>query len=106
MVSSSEATRPQRKCRENIMLHLATTRLAPPTHRPLRVYAFDPSRGRMLGNEMLMNVRYREVAPGPTDTSGALDQIAVIDYDASRKTYYYPVDLDDRFLLIPNGLTP
>jgi hypothetical protein len=72
----------------------------------LRVYAFDPSRGRMLGNEMQMNVRYREVAPGPTDTSGALDQVAVIDYDASRKKYYYPVDLDDRFILIPNGIAP
>jgi hypothetical protein len=72
----------------------------------LRVYAFDPSRGRLLGNEMQMNVRYREVAPGPTDTSGALDQIVVIDYDASRKRYYCPVDLDDRFILIPNGITP
>ena len=77
-----------------------------PARRPLRVYAFDPSRGRLLGNEMQMDVRYRELAPGPTDTSGALDQIVVIDYDASRQKYYCPVDLDQPFVLIPNGVTP
>ena len=81
-------------------------RLAPPTRRPLRVYAFDPSRGRLLGNEMQMDVRYRALAPGPTDTSGALDQIVVIDYDVSRQKYYRPVDLDQPFILIPNGVAP
>ena len=83
-----------------------TTRLTSPTRRPLRVYAFDPGRGRLLGNEMQMDVRYRSLAPGPTDTSGALDQIVVIDYDVSRQKYYRPVNLDDRFILIPNGVTP
>ena len=83
-----------------------TTRLASPTRRPLRVYAFDPSRGRLLGNEMQMNVRYRALSPGPTDTSGALDQIVIIDYDVARQKYYRPVNLDDRFILIPNGMSP
>ncbi len=55
-----------------------STRLAEPTYRPLRVYAFDPSRGRLLGNEMQINVRYRQLAPGPMDKSGAYDQIAIV----------------------------
>jgi hypothetical protein len=83
-----------------------STRLSPPSRRPLRVYAFDPSRGRLLGNEMQIDVRYRSLAPGPVDTSGAHDQIAVVDYDASRRTYYLPVDLDNPFVLIPNGIAP
>src|SRR5882672_4566559 len=83
-----------------------TARLAPPTRRPLRVYSFDPSRGRLLGNEMQMNVRYQALAPGPTDTSGALDQLVVIDYDVSPQKYYRPVDLDKPFTLIPNGVAP
>jgi hypothetical protein len=83
-----------------------STRLVAPMRRPLRVYAFDPSRGRLLGNEMLLDVRYRPLAPGPVDNSGAHDQIAVVDYDASRGVYYRPVDLDNPFVLIPNGISP
>jgi len=77
-----------------------------PKRRPLRVFAFDPSRGRMLGNQMQLDVRYRPLDPGPVDKSGAYDQIAVVDYDASRKKYYAPVNLDDPYILIPNGLAP
>src|SRR6266702_563022 len=77
-----------------------------PDRRPLRVFAFDPSRGRMLGNEMQLNVRYRPLAPGPVDKSGAYDQIAVVDYDATRKKYYRTVDLNDPYILISNGLAP
>src|SRR5215472_12664258 len=83
-----------------------STSLPTPPTRPLRVFAFDPSRGRLLGNEMQLDIRYRLLAPGPVDLSGARDQIAVIDYDATRKKYYQPVDLNDPLVLIPNGLTP
>jgi hypothetical protein len=83
-----------------------STRLPQPARRPLRVYAFDPSRGKLLGNEMRIDVRYRPLAPGPVDRSGAHDQIAVVDYDASAKTYYRPVDLNDPCILVPNGLSP
>lgn len=82
------------------------TRLSAPARRPLRVFAFDPSRGRLLGNEMQIDVRYRSLAPGPMDKSGAHDQIAVVDYDVSRNKYYRPVNLDDPFILIPNGIAP
>jgi hypothetical protein len=40
------------------------------------------------------------------DKSGAHDQIAVVDYDISRNKYYRPVDLDDPFILISNGIAP
>lgn len=59
----------------------------PPARRPLRVFAFDPSRGRLLGNEMKLNVRYRTLAPGPMDRFGPHDRIAVVDCDASRDKY-------------------
>jgi hypothetical protein len=74
--------------------------------RPLRVFAFDPSRGKRLGNEMQIDVRYRHLAPGPADLTNAHNQIAVVDYDASRKKYYLPVDLNDESILIWNGLAP
>lgn len=84
----------------------ASTRLQAPRRRPLRVFAFDPSHGKLLGNEMQVDIRYRNLAPGPLDRSGAHDQIAVVDYDISRKKYYLPVDLDDPFILISNGIAP
>jgi hypothetical protein len=83
-----------------------STKIRPPARRPLRVFAFDPSRGRLLGNEMQLEVRYRRLVPGPVDLSGAHDQLAVVDYDGTRKKYYEAVDLDNPFILIPNGLTP
>jgi hypothetical protein len=82
------------------------THLPIPARRPLRVYAFDPSRGKLLGNEMQIDVRYRSLAPGPVEKSPSYDQIAVVDYDGSRKKYYRPVNLDDPFILIPNGIAP
>src|SRR6185437_7669864 len=84
----------------------SSTKLRTPARRPLRVFAFDPSRGRLLGNEMQLDVRYRKLGPGPVDLSGAHDQIAVVDYDGTREKSYEPVDLDDPFVLIPNGLSP
>jgi hypothetical protein len=84
----------------------SSTKLGRPARRPLRVFAFDPSRGRLFGNEMQLDVRYRRLGPGPVDLSGAHDQIAVVDYDGSRGKYYEPADLDDPFVLIPNGLPP
>jgi hypothetical protein len=77
-----------------------------PGRRPLRVYAFDPSRGRRFGNEMQLNVRYRALKRGPVDATTAYNRVAVIDYDDSRKKYYRPVDLDEPGILISNGLPP
>jgi hypothetical protein len=73
----------------------------PPAARPLRVYAYDPSQGRRLGNCMQAQIRYEKLAPGPVGS-----RFAVVDYDGAQKTYYLPVDLDDPLVLIQGGLAP
>ena len=74
---------------------------APPSRRPLKVYAFDPSLGRMLGNHLTLNVRYEPLSPGPVG-----ERFAVIDYDGNTKRYYAPVDLDHAAILLNDGLEP
>src|SRR5260370_12036877 len=70
-------------------------------YRPLRVYAFAPSRGRSLGNHMTVNVRYEELERGP-----AGKKVAVIDYDPANGVFYQPVNLDDRDILLAGALHP
>jgi hypothetical protein len=73
-----------------------------PDERPLKVYAFDPSLGKFVGNYMTALVRYEKLDPGPVG-----ERFAVIDYDGTPPgTYYTPVDLDDPKLLITGGLAP
>jgi hypothetical protein len=72
-----------------------------PTERPLRVYAFDPSAGRLVGNYMTVSVRYEELKPGPVG-----QRFAVIDYDGTSKTFYQPVNLNDPRLMVGGGLAP
>ena len=78
-----------------------STELPPPVSRPLKAYAFDPSQGRFLGNEMTLNVKYEKLLPGPIGK-----RVAVIDYDGANKVFYKPVDLDDPGVLIRGGLDP
>lgn len=77
-----------------------------PVTRPLKAYAFDPSAGKLLGNEMSMEVRYQDLDPGPVVRAWDGDAIAVVDYDGANDTYYTPVDLDDKRILIRGGLDP
>ena len=72
-----------------------------PSVRPLNVYAFDPSVGRLVGNYMLASVRYEELKPGPLG-----ERFAVIDYDGTNNTFYKPIDLNDPRLLVGGGLAP
>lgn len=72
-----------------------------PPVRPLKVYAFDPSQGRTLGNHMTVDVAYENLKPGPVGK-----HIEVVDYDAANKCYYEAVDLDQPFVLIQGGLEP
>ncbi len=76
-------------------------RQKPPAVRPLKAYAFDPTQGRTLGNYMTVNVKYEKLQPGP-----AGKYLAVIDYDATNKCYYRPIDLDDPAIMIGGGLDP
>jgi len=82
-------------------------RIEKPVKRPLKAYAFDPSAGRLLGNEMSMAVRFQELDPGPVVRDRrAPNAIAIVDYDGANKRYYKPVDLDDRSILLCGGLSP
>src|SRR5262249_19395793 len=72
-----------------------------PLLRPLRTYAFDPSRGHNLGNHIVIRVPYEPLQAGPI---GA--RVAVIDYDVSNKCYYQAVDLDEPAILLGSGLEP
>ena len=81
--------------------------LDPPLVRPLKAYAFDPSAGSLLGNEMSVPVRYQELEPGPVVKDGrARDTIAVLDYDGAAQKWYRPVDLDHAHVLIRGGIDP
>jgi hypothetical protein len=81
--------------------HAPSIAIKPPEVRPLKAYAFDPSQGRYLGNEMTLYVKYEKLLPGPIGR-----RIAVIDYDGANQVFYKPVDLDDPGLLIRGGLDP
>jgi hypothetical protein len=78
-----------------------------PLTRTLKAFAFDPSQGRLLGNQMPMAIRYEVLDPGPVVHDHMVDDgIAVVDYDATNDTYYQPVDLDDPRVLMRGGLDP
>ena len=79
----------------------ATREITTPVVRPLKVYAFDPSAGRLVGNFMQTSVRYEPLEKGPVG-----ERFAVIDYDGTHRRYYTPVDLDDPRILIRGGLEP
>jgi len=82
-------------------LCLESTEIPLPVTRPLKTFAFDPSLGRYLGNQMTMEVKYEKLLPGPIGK-----RIAVIDYDGANHVFYKPVDLDNPSLLIRGGLDP
>lgn len=73
-----------------------------PKTRPLKVYAFDPTRGRQFGNHLTVQIKNEpKLRPGPVG-----DLLKVVDYDASNEIYYEPVDLNDPNLLMMGGLDP
>jgi hypothetical protein len=72
-----------------------------PSDRVLTVYAFDPTQARSFGNVASVHVPFEELKPGPVGR-----RIEVIDYDATNRCYYAPVDLDDPEILRQGGLPP
>src|SRR5579872_1127817 len=78
-----------------------STEIETPSVRPLNVYAFDPSLGNFVGNQMIAAVSYEELEPGPVG-----ERFAVIDYDGAQRVFYRPVNLEDPKLLMKNGLSP
>jgi hypothetical protein len=74
---------------------------AEPSYRSLRVFAFDPSRRRRLGNHMTVRVRYEPLLEG---LKGA--RVHVIDYDATNRKYYTGVNLNEPAAMLHAGLEP
>jgi hypothetical protein len=70
-----------------------------PPVRPLKIYASDPMVGRDVRTRISIDTRNEPLRPGP---AGA--RIVVIDYDATHKCFYAPVDLDDSAILMQGGI--
>jgi hypothetical protein len=91
-------TKPERAW---VDIYSASTAVPQPSERPLKVYAFDPSAGRLMGNIMRISLNYEKLEPGPVGK-----KLAVIDFDGSNKVFYEPVNLDDPKILIQGGIDP
>ena len=70
-----------------------------PPVRPLKIYAFDPMAGRDSRTRISVDTRNEPLTMGPQSA-----RIAVIDYDAHRKCFYTPVNLDDPAVLMQGGI--
>lgn len=86
--------------------HATQPKIPEPTHRPLRVYAYDPSLGNKLAtldiNGATLLVKWeKDLKPGPIG-----EYIEVVDVDPASQCCYAPVDLDHPHILTESGLAP
>ena len=76
-----------------------------PKTRLLRVFAFDPSLNLSLDtaviNQLALSVPWEDVDLGPVG-----EYLEVVDVDPASNAFYPPVDLDDNYLLVQDGLWP
>ena len=76
-----------------------------PAFRKLRCYAFDPALSLQLDtveiNTMEYTLPWEDLDPGPVG-----EYLEIIDYDPTLKKFYRPVNLNDRHILVENGLSP
>jgi len=72
-----------------------------PPRRHIKIFAKDPMAGRTAGNRVTIDIPNEYLSPGPMG-----ERIAVIDYDGVHKCFYPPIDLDEKALLMQNGLDP
>src|SRR5580765_3095170 len=76
-----------------------------PPFRKLRGYAFDPSPSLRMDtatiNDIVYKIPWEKLDPGPVG-----EYVEVIDYDPTVKKFYIPVNLDDSFSLVQDGLDP
>jgi hypothetical protein len=72
-----------------------------PARRPLQIFALDPMHARTERQQLTLEVTTEELKRGPQGS-----RVQVIDYDATTRTLYQPVDLDDPAVLMNDGLTP
>ena len=78
---------------------------APPPHRRLRAYTFDPSLATQLDtaviNQTVLRVPWEDLERGPVG-----EYLEVVDYDPASDCFYAPVDLNDPYCLAQDGLAP
>jgi hypothetical protein len=76
-----------------------------PQYRFLRVFAFDPSLNldiqHALINHLTLSVPWEKVEPGPTG-----EYLQVIDIDPASDACYPPINLNDDYVLVQDGLPP
>src|SRR3712207_5709655 len=73
-----------------------------PDRRRLRTFAFDPMTSRLSGRYLTLDVPFEpDLQPGPCG-----ELVQVVDFDATRDTWYQPVVLDDVAVLAQDGLRP
>ena len=70
-------------------------------YRALRVYAFDPLRGRRGGNHLILRVPFEQLKPGPVGS-----RVAVDDEDLEGNRLHPPVDLDHPDVVRNGGIEP
>jgi hypothetical protein len=79
--------------------------MKPPVYRYLRGYSLDPGFSTRLEtagiNEVLYQVPYEEVQPGPYG-----EYLEVVDFDPPSECWYEPVDLSHEAVASQQGLTP
>ena len=73
----------------------------PPSRRPLKIFAFDPSLRRSAGNLAVVEVANETLLPGP---EGRL--VRVVDFNSTEDVYYPPINLDSADVLMQRGLDP
>ncbi len=85
---------------------MSTTNTQEPGFRKLWGYAFDPSLSNNPDfaslNKLCFKVKWADyVSVGPVG-----EYLEIIDYDPASNTFYAPLDLDDKYLIANEGLTP
>jgi hypothetical protein len=75
----------------------------PPARRPLQIFAFDPmvAQSGQASMRTTVDVPYEDVRLGPSGS-----RVRVVDFDGTQRQFYEPVDLNDPWLLLSDGLAP
>lgn len=72
-----------------------------PLYRQVRIFALDPAASRLEGSVALVNVPYEPLEPGPEGRLFKVDN-----FDGAQQVRYRRVDLDDKIVLMKDGLDP
>ena len=75
-----------------------------PERRPLRIFAFDPMLARAGDHRVTVEIPYRPIQHD--ERCFRDDRLEVVDYDASTRTYFRAVALDDPKIAMTQGLEP